>query len=257
MSVDAVTRISEPGMVDPAAMMAVALARLLHDGETVFHGVASPLPMVATLLAQHLHAPNLIYLNITGSVDPRPEHLPVSTVDPALLHGTRSLVTLTDLFDLSARGRLDTAFLSGVQIDAAGRVNMSAIGPFARPKVRLPGGAGSAALMPTARRTILWRAKHDPRVFVERLDFVTAAGSVDRVVTPLCIFIRRDGRLEVESVHQGVTPEELRGATGFAIDIGSETPVTPPPTERELAMLAAVDPDKVSRSEFGGTTGGG
>ncbi len=257
MSVDAATRTSEPGTVDPAAMMAVALARLLRDGETVFHGVASPLPMVATLLAQHLHAPNLIYLNITGSVDPRPEHLPVSTVDPALLHGTRVLVTLTDLFDLSARGRLDTAFLSGVQIDAAGRVNMSAIGPFARPKVRLPGGAGSAALMPTARRTILWRAKHDPRVFVDRLDFVTAAGNVDRVVTPLCVFIRRDGRLVVESRHPGVAPEALRGATGFAIDVGPETPVTPPPAARELAMLAEVDPGGVSQSEFGGTTGGG
>ena len=104
-------------------------------------------------------------------------------------------MTLTDLFDLAARGRLDTAFLSGVQIDGAGRINMSVIGDFARPTVRLPGGAGSAALMPRAKRTILWRTKHDPRVFVERLDFVTAQGNVDRVVTPLCVFRRRDGRL--------------------------------------------------------------
>ena len=44
-------------------------------------------------------------------VRPAPERLPVSTVDPALLHGTRALVTLADLFDLSARGRLDVAFL--------------------------------------------------------------------------------------------------------------------------------------------------
>ena len=34
----------------PWDMMAVSMARLLHPGETVFHGVASPLPMVATLL---------------------------------------------------------------------------------------------------------------------------------------------------------------------------------------------------------------
>src|SRR5215213_7005604 len=95
-------------------IMVVSMARLLRDGETVFHGVASPLPMVAILLAKRLHAPNLVYLNITGSIDPRPDRLPVSTVDPSLLRGTRALVTLTDLFDLSARGRLDTAFLSGV-----------------------------------------------------------------------------------------------------------------------------------------------
>jgi glutaconate CoA-transferase, subunit B len=235
---------------DVPVMMAVAMARLLRDGETVFHGVASPLPMVATLLAKRLQAPNLVYLNITGSVDPRPERLPVSTVDPALMVGTRALVTLTDLFDLSARGRLDTAFLSGVQIDGQGRINMSVIGDFARPKVRLPGGAGSAALMPTARRTILWRTKHDPRIFVERLDFVTAAGNVDRVVTPLCVFQRIGGRLTVESLHPGVTASSLRAATGFSVDVGDETPITPLPTAIERAALAEIDPTGIINSEF-------
>jgi glutaconate CoA-transferase subunit B len=232
-------------------MMAVAMARLLRDGETVFHGVASPLPMVAILLAQRLHAPNLTYLNISGSIDPRPSELPVSTVDPRLLRGTRAMVTLTDLFDLAARGRLDTVFLSGVQIDGRGRINMSVIGEFARPKVRLPGGAGSAALMPSARRTILWRTKHDARTFVERLDFVTAEGNVDRVVTPLCVFTRRDGQLAVESIHPGVTPEALRAATGFTIEVDETTAMTPPPSERELALLFDVDPAGVSASEFG------
>ena len=234
----------------PAEMMAVTLARLIRNGETVFHGVASPLPMVAVLLAKRLHAPNCVYLGIAGGVDPQPKKLPASTVGPELLTGTRSLVTLTDLFDLAARGRLDTAFLSGAQIDAAGRINLSVIGDFARPKVRLPGGAGSAALMPSARRTILWRTKHDRRAFVEKLDFVTAAGNVDRVVTPLCVFRRVDGRLRVESIHPGVLPEDLVAATGFGIEVGAETPVTPRPTAQELALLADVDPDSVRRSEF-------
>src|SRR5260370_33205256 len=142
--------------------MGVALSRLLRDGERVFHGVASPLPMVAILLARATHAPSLVYLNITGSVDPTPRHLPRSTVDPALLEGTRSLITLADAFDLSARGELDTVFLSGMQIDARRRLNMSAIGDYDRPKVRLSGWAGSAFLMPTARRVLLWRTRHDP-----------------------------------------------------------------------------------------------
>jgi glutaconate CoA-transferase subunit B len=206
--------------------------------------------MVATLLAKRLHAPDLVYLNITGAVDATPEHLPVSTVDPALLHGTRSLVTLAELFDLSGRGRLDVAFLSGVQIDGAGRINLSAIGPYDQPRVRLPGGAGSAMLMPTARRVVLWRTKHDPRTFVERLDFVTAAGNVDRVVTPLGVFVMRDGRLDVESLHPGVTPEAFRAATGFPVNVGPETPRTPLPTAEELAALRAIDPDGVARSEF-------
>ncbi len=231
-------------------IMTVALARLLEDGETVFHGVASPLPMTAIMLAKRLYAPDLIYLNITGSTDPTPSRLPISTVDPLLTSGSRSLVTLTDLFDLAARGRLDTAFLSGVQIDGQGRINMSVIGDFAKPKVRLPGGAGSAALMPRAKRTLIWRTKHDPRVFVETLDFVTASGNVDRVVTPLCVFRRIDGRLTVESIHPGVTPPHLIAATGFSIQADASTPVTPPPTAEERAALASIDPEGVALSEF-------
>ncbi len=232
------------------AIMTVALARLLRNGETVFHGVASPLPMTAILLAKRLYVPDLVYLNITGSTDPTPSHLPISTVDPVLLEGARALVTLTDLFDLAARGRLDTAFLSGVQIDGQGRINMSVIGDFAKPRVRLPGGAGSAALMPRAKRTLIWRTKHNPRVFVEKLDFVTAAGNVDRVVTSLCVFRRIDGRLAVESIHPGVTPEQVIAATGFSIATDDSTPVTPAPTARELAAIAEIDPTGVALSEF-------
>lgn len=230
--------------------MAVSMARLLRDGENVFHGVASPLPMVAILLAQIIHAPDLVYLNISGGIDPTPPRLPLSTVDSALNSGSRALVTLTDLFDLAARGKMDTAFLSGVQIDGAGRINMSVIGDFARPKVRLPGGAGSAAILPTAKRTILWRTKHDRRVFIDRLDFVTAAGNVDRVVTPLCVFRRVEGVLCVETIHEWVSASDLRAATGFAVDVGASTPRTPPPSTAELDALRHLDPEHVRRSEF-------
>jgi glutaconate CoA-transferase subunit B len=77
------------------------------------------------------------------------------------------------------------------------------------------------------------------------------------VVTPLCIFTQRDGRLTVESIHSGVMPETLRAATGFPVDVGPETPVTPPPTEDELRLLAEIDPERVTDSEFTSTTGGG
>jgi glutaconate CoA-transferase subunit B len=233
-----------------AAQMAVALARLLRDGETVFFGVASPLPMVAALLAKRLHAPNLVILTLPGGVDPSPAELPVSTVDPRLLGGAAAMVTLADIFDLSARGRLDTAFLGGVQIDQHGRINMSAIGDPRRPTVRLPGGAGSAALMPTARRTVIWRTRHDIRTFVAGLPVVTAAGNVDRVVTPLCVLRRMDGLLDVESVHPFSSPDEVRAATGFPVAASPQTPITPLPTDEELAILAAIDPAGVVSVEL-------
>lgn len=233
-----------------AVQMAVALARLLRDRETVFFGVASPLPMVAAILAKRLHAPSLTILTIPGGVDPRPAALPLSTVDPQLLSGAIAQITLADVFDLSARGRLDTAFLGGVQIDGRGRINLSAIGDPRHPTVRLPGGAGSAALMPTAHRTVLWRTRHDTRTFVAELPFVTAAGNVDRVVTPLCVFRRVEGLLTVESVHPFSAATDVRAATGFPLSDRDAWPSTPPPTTEELAMLREIDPAGRVAAEF-------
>jgi glutaconate CoA-transferase subunit B len=237
-------------MAAAADLMAVAMARLLRDGERVFHGVASPLPMVAILLAKRLHAPDLVYINIAGSVDPVPARLAKSSTAPALLPGSATQFTLADLFDLSARGGLDTAFLGGVQIDGAGRINMSAIGEFARPRVRLPGGAGSALILPTARRTILWRTQHTPRSLVARLDFVTAAGNVDRLVTPLCVFRMKDGHLVLEALMPGVELDTVRQQTGFEVITDGEPASLAPPTDAELAALAAVDPERVRDVEF-------
>jgi glutaconate CoA-transferase subunit B len=235
--------------IPPADMMAIAMARLLRNGETVFHGVASPLPMVAILLAKLTHAPDLVYVNITGSVDPVPATLPHSTVGPQLLVGAATVITLSDLFDMSARGVLDTAFLGGVQIDGRGRINMSVIGDFHRPKVRLPGGAGSALVLPTAKRTILWRTQHTPRSLVERLDFVTATGNVDRLVTSLCVFrMERDGFV-LEQAFPNVTPEQVREATGFHYREPGVAAVLEP-TATEIEALHRVDPGRVRDIEF-------
>jgi glutaconate CoA-transferase subunit B len=99
---------------------------------------------------------------------------------------------------------------------------------------------------------ILWRAGHSPRIFPERLDFVTAAGNVDRVVTSLCVFRRVDGLLTVESIHPTSSPDEVRARTGFAVDVGPETPLTPPPTDAERAALRSIDPDGIVAAEFRG-----
>jgi len=234
----------------PADLMACSMARLLADGETVFHGVASNLPLVAILLARATHAPGLVYLNIGGAVDARPTRLPKSTVDPTLADGAVCRVTLADFFDLSARRRLDTVFLSGAQIDLHGNFNLSVIGPFDRPKVRLPGGAGSALLASTARRTILWRTRHDQRAFVESLDFVSACGNVEWVVTPLAVLKRHEGSLRPESLHPGVTFEALQEATGFELARPEALPTTAPPTDQERKTIEAIDPEGVRYLEF-------
>jgi glutaconate CoA-transferase, subunit B len=230
-----------------ADLMACVIARLLRDGETVFFGLASPLAMLGVLLAKHTHAPNATILNIPGGMGDAVARLPRSTVDASLTGGSRYLFSLAEVFDLSARGRLDTVLLSGVQIDRQGRINMSVIGAADQPRVALPGGAGSALLLPTAGRTLLWRSKHDARTFVERLDYVTAAGATSHVVTPLCLFERRADLLEVASIHPGVALEALQQATGWPV---AAAPETPSPTPTELALLARLDPENVRAAEF-------
>ena len=233
-----------------ADRMAIFLARLVKDGERVFHGVASALPMVAISLARKMHAPSLAYLNIPGGVDALPSRMPAATTGMQLNEGASSTFNLTEIFDLSSRGGLDLAFLGGAQVDVRGNINLSFIGDPAHPKVRLPGGAGSAAILPTAKRTVLWRTVHDSRSYPERCEYVTASGRVDRVVTPLCIFRKIDGRLQVESIHAGVTEDRVQDATGFRIGPLENVPETSEPSSQEILVLESVDPDGIRFREF-------
>lgn len=233
----------------PSDIMTIAIARMLKNDETVFHGVASPLPMVAIQLAKSLQAPDLIYVNITGGVDAKPLKFSKSTDGPELLKGTKALFPLSEIFDLSMRGGLDVAFLSGIQFDPYGNVNASVVGDYHKPKVRLPGGAGSAVLIPTAKRAIIWRTKHDKRTFVPKCDFVTTRGNIHKIVTPLCIFAFKDGRLVLDSIHKTSSLQEVIDNTGFEV-IYDEIRFTEDPTPEEWKMLQKVDPTDIRSIEF-------
>jgi len=230
--------------------MVCAMARMIRDGEKVFHGVSSHMPMIAALLAKRTHAPNAVHLNIPGGVDPKdPELVPFTSAGSELVKTAKADFSLMEVFDLSMRGGLDVAFLSGVQFDPAGRVNASVIGDYHAPKVRLPGGAGSAVLIPTAKRAIIWRTKHDTRTFVQNVDFVTAQGNVSAIVTPLCVFTMYEGELILESVHPTSSIDEVAKNTGFPIKY-IELKQTQPPTEKELHLLAQIDPHDLRNIEF-------
>lgn len=227
------------------------MARLLRDGEVVFHGVNSILPMVAVALARRLHAPGLTAINIAGGIDPTPRHLPRSTTDAELLRGSAAVLSNEDFYDLCMRGGVDTVFLGAAQIDGQGRTNVSRIGDGPTPRVRLPGGGGAAVIMPTAGRVILSRGEHSRRSFVDRLDFITAAGNVDRVVTPRCLFRRVDGHLRVESVHPSSSAEDVVANTGFSLTAHGAWSITPAPSTEELRVLGEVDPRGLRRIEVG------
>ena len=225
----------------PFSYLVVNLARQIRPGELAFSGVNSTLPMLACLLAKRAYDFHFTYLNVAGGVEPVPGKIPHSSSDPAIVAGSPAIFANEDFYDLCARGRLDLVFLGCAQVDGQGRTNVSVIGEWRNPKVRLPGGGGAAVMMPTARRVATWRTEHSIRTLVEKLDFVTAAGNLQTVVTPIAVFQKRAGRLALESWNPLVTLDAIVQRTGFKFDASGATP-TEPITAREGSALASLDP---------------
>ncbi|MGI6732802.1 MAG: CoA-transferase subunit beta [Anaerovoracaceae bacterium] len=237
--------------VHPADLMVCTLAHLIEDGETVFQGVSSQLPLVAMKLAKATHAKNATLLNIPGGVNSAGAAMSeYSSAGGELWDHSEAIFPLEKIFDLSMRGKLDVAFLSGVQFDRNGNINASVIGDYHRPKVRLPGGAGSAVLIPTAKKAIIWRTKHDRRTFVEKVDFVTTRGNLYKIVTPLCVFGYREGELYLEAVSPYSSVEEVAANTGFEIRQEKEPELMALPTGEEMRLLRQIDPKGIRYKEF-------
>src|SRR2546430_8442028 len=155
-------------------MMAAVAARELADGEVVFVGIG--LPNLACNLARATHAPRLLLIYESGAVGAVPERLPVSIGDPAVVTGSLMVCGMADVFQLFLQnGRIEVGFLGGAQVDRYGNINTTVIGPYERPRVRLPGSGGAAEIAIHARRTLIV-AKLNPRAFPEQVDFVTSPG---------------------------------------------------------------------------------
>jgi glutaconate CoA-transferase subunit B len=210
-------------------LMAVLMSREVRDGEVSACGALSHIPAAALLLAKELHAPNaeLIILNTVF----------------------RPFATSRQFHFLAQRGELGLFFVSGVQIDRHGNYNLHQLGSDPdHPKVRFPGGYGGGMIYYCARRTIVFRTEHTRRSLVERVDYVSAAGSSppetvrlggpSKVITPKATFRfdREASCLRLESIHPPFTLEGIRENTGF--DVGSgPVPATAPPSADELTAL--------------------
>jgi glutaconate CoA-transferase, subunit B len=225
----------------PAELMAIALARTIRDGEVVGQGVDSILPSLAILLARAMHAPSLTWITVAGGINPRLAELPSSSVSPLWLLGTPVIFSNPEFYRLAMRGGIDRMFLGAAQIDQRGRLNSTAIGPREHPRVRLPGGGGAAVLAQVVRHVVVWRTRHTKQVFVPAVDFVTAQGNVEAVVTPLGVLARQDGRLILEARFPGVLLADVEAGTGFPVLPQTDVPVLEP-TEDELRIIQGLDP---------------
>ncbi len=239
-------------------LLACVASRMLQDNKSVFVGTG--LPMIAAMLAQRTHAPNLLLFFEAGGIGPEMPVLPISVGDSRTFYSAVAASSMHDSMAMAQAGYIDYGFLGGAQIDRFGNLNTTVIGPYEHPKVRLPGSGGANDVGTLCHQTIILM-RQDKHRFLEKLDFLTTPGYLSgfdsreknglptgsgpyRVISQLGVygFDPESKQMMLLSLHPGVTVEQITENSGFAIRIPDHVSVTTPPSQKELSLLKKIDP---------------
>ena len=216
--------------VKPEEVLIYTVARRLESSHHVAVGASSAIPAAAAVLAQILN-PSL-RISLLGNE----KH-------SAFTDGGR------ELFDCAAQGRIDTFFLSGVQIDGSANINLVGTGEYPRLRRRFAGSFGSAYLYHLVPRVILFCWSHNVRTLVEKVDFTSAAGPRDdgvfrpggpvALLTDRCVFnYQRETRsFELTELHQGQSAQSVSEHTGFEYNIASNPSAAVLPDTDTLGVI--------------------
>jgi glutaconate CoA-transferase subunit B len=237
----------------PDEMMTIAAARMVKDGTSCFVGIG--LPSAACNLARLTHAPNTVLIYESGTIGTKPSVLPLSIGDGELAETAEAVVGIVEIFNYWLMGgKIGLGFLGAAQIDKFANLNSTVVGPYDKPKVRLPGAGGAPAIAASCGE-ILITLRHNKRAFVPKLDFQTSGGHLTggdareqnrfpgkgpvAVITDLGILTPDPvtKELTLTSVHPGVTVEQVVAETGWPLKVAAHVDTTKPPTEGELTVL--------------------
>jgi glutaconate CoA-transferase subunit B len=249
---------------EPAAtakeVMAAVIAHDLRDGEWVEVGANLPVPRAGALLAHLTHGPNMtVMMAMTKAYlrdEPVLEEYEYIT-DVRAMRWAEAYYPHDQLLNAQRRRANGAFFCGGVQIDRFGNSNLIGVGAdYRRLKFRGPGPIGTTNGTAQSGRWHLVSTSHDPRVLVDRVDFISAVGygrgepdfrteiglqnpGPTYIVTPLCVFDFHPAghHARLASVHPGVTVDEVIAQTGFEIEIPVSVPETAGPTAEELQIL--------------------
>ncbi len=234
-------------------MMSITAARSLTSNMTCFVGIG--MPSEAANLARMTHAPDITLIYESGTLETKPDVLPLSIGDGMLCESALTTVSLPEMFRYWLQGgHISVGFLGTAQIDRYANLNTTLIGDYRKPKIRLPGGGGAPEIATNAKEIFII-VSHSRRTFVKDVDFITSVGfgrdgkardqvpNIGRgptmVITDLCI-LKPDPdtkELVVHLLHPGVTREDVINATGWDIRFAEALDTTPAPTAEELEVL--------------------
>jgi glutaconate CoA-transferase, subunit B len=233
---------------------------MLEDKKSVFVGTG--LPIIAAVLAQKTHAPNLLIVFEAGGIGPQIPELPISVGEGRTFHKGIMAGSMHDVMSLSQGGYVDYGFLGSAQIDMYGNINTTVIGDHDHPKTRLPGSGGASDVSSFSDKLIIIAANQNKQTLVNKLDFLTTAGYLDgpgarekaglpkhggpyRLVTQLGIygFNEQSKRIELISAHPDVSIDQIKEASSFEILVPDKIGVSPTPPKEYLEILRReIDP---------------
>ena len=237
----------------PNEIMTIAAARALKNEDVCFVGIG--MPSAAANLARLTHAPGITLIYESGTLATKPSVLPLSIGDGELCETALTTVSVPEMFRYWLQGgRISVGFLGGAQIDKYANLNTTVVGPYDKPKVRLPGGGGAPEIA-TSCGEIFIVMSQSKRGFVGKLEFITSLGhgqggnerarlgvktkGPTRLVTDLCIFEPdpETREMTVVSIHPGVTREQIQENTGWTVRYAARVAETIPPATNELEVL--------------------
>jgi glutaconate CoA-transferase subunit B len=162
-----------------------------------------------------------------------------------------------------ARRQFDVCFDSAPQIDKFGNLNITAIGEYRRPKARLIGCLAQTDHFAFVDRPIVLTDLRK-RTFVERVDFITSVGYLDgkdsrikaglapggpwKVITDKAVFgfHAETKEMQLESLHPGVTLDDVLESMSFRPALPQHMGQTEPPTPEQVRLIRQeIDPNHI------------
>ncbi|MEU8847607.1 CoA-transferase [Streptomyces sp. NPDC048564] len=237
------------GRATRAEYCVIACAEAWRDAGEILASPMGLIPSVGARLARLTFAPDLL-LTDGEAMLVRPDGT------------TEGWLPYRQHLALVSSGRRHV-MMGASQIDRFGNQNISCIGDWQQPKRQLLGVRG-APVNTLNNPTSYWIPRHSRRVFVEKVDMVCGVGydhagdahyhRIPRVVSDLGVFdfATPDHSMRAASLHPGVTPAQVREATGFDLAVGDDVPPTREPTAEELRLIREViDPENTRAREVG------
>jgi acyl CoA:acetate/3-ketoacid CoA transferase beta subunit len=234
-----------------ANTVAVACAEAFRGDGEIFGSGMGTLPMLGARLARATFEPDLMVSDgVAFYVD---GDLPIGGTDKVV----EGWIPFRSVFDTLWGGRRHV-MMGASQIDRYGNTNISNIGEWKKPKAQLLGVRGGPGN--TINHAVsFFIPRHTSRVFVEGVDMASGIGydraaqlsewvqenhCIPRVITNLAVldFDTSDNRMRLQSVHPGVSVDEVADNTGFALVIPDDVPTSRVATQEELVMLDHLDP---------------